>query len=254
MSEVKYTPGRVVWRELATKDAEKAKRFYGELFNWRFESADMGTFQYTMIKAGEKSVGGIMPMHGEMLKNNLPSHWMAYVSVNDVDAAANAAKASGGSVAHGPSDIPHVGRFAVLLDPDHAAISAFKSTMGDPPVGRPNLGEFCWETLSTKDIDRAKQFYSKVLGWKSTTFQGMTTFGVGEGMENQVADAQLAQGPVPPNWLSFVVVQNNDDWTKRAAKLGGNVMMPGMDIPNIGRISVITDDQGAALGLFQPSM
>jgi predicted enzyme related to lactoylglutathione lyase len=255
MSEHKYTPGRIVWRELVTDDREKAKRYYGELLNWKFEAVPMGPAgEYTMIKVGDKAIGGLMEKHAEMKAMNLPSHWMSYVSVDDVDAAANAAKASGGKVLHGPSDIPNVGRFAVLADGDGAAITAFRSAMGDPTTGRPGLSEFCWETLSTKDIDRASAFYGKVFGWKATTFQGMTTFGVGEGMENQVADAQLAEGPVPPNWLTFAVVEKNDTATARAGKLGGQVMMPAMDIPNIGRISVITDDQGAAIGLFQPSM
>jgi predicted enzyme related to lactoylglutathione lyase len=254
MSDIKYTPGRFVWRELSTKDVDKAKRFYGELFNWKYDAADMGPMgEYPMIRVGEKNVGGIMKQHGDMTK--LPAHWMSYVSVADVDASASAASANGGKVAHGPADIPGVGRFAVILDADGAALSAFKSQMGDPAVGaRPNVGEFCWETLSTKDAARAKQFYGKVIGWKPNSHQGMDTLGTGEGMENQVADIQLAQGPVPPNWLTFVVVESADGSAKRAAQLGGQVMMPGMDIPTIGRIAVILDDQGAAIGLFQPSM
>jgi predicted enzyme related to lactoylglutathione lyase len=252
MSNHEYTPGRVVWRELSTKDLEKAKRFYTELFGWSYDAQDMGAMgQYLMIRVGERNVGGIMQQHGDMTA--LPSHWMSYVSVADVDAAANAARANGGTVAHGPTDIPDVGRFAVIVDADGAVISAFKSKMGDPAAGRPNLGEFCWETLTTKDGARAKQFYSKVMGWQSSSYQGMDTFGLGEGMEKQIADIHLAQGPVPPNWLTFVAVADADAVMKRAGALGGQVAMPGMDIPTIGRIGVILDDQGAALGIFQPA-
>lgn len=250
MANVQYTPGRMVWRELATKDVAKAKRFYGELFGWTFEDRSMGPAgMYTIVNANGAGRGGLMAMHGEMAQ--MPSHWMVYVSVKDVDAAAKAAKDAGGTVGYGPQDIPEVGRFATILDPDGAAITAFKSGMGDPAVAMPGKGEFCWETLSTKDIEGAKRFYGKVFGWKAGDFGGMPVFGVGDGMENQVADVQLAQGPVPPHWLTFVVVPKVDDAAAHASKLGGQVMMPGMDIPNVGRIAVITDDQGAAIGLFQ---
>lgn len=252
MAETKQTPGRMVWRESSTKDVEKTKRFYGDLFGWSYEPYDMGpNGTYWMIKNGGKSVGGMMAMTGEM---QMPPHWMSYVSVSDVDAAAKAATNAGGRVAYGPADIPNVGRFAVVLDPDGAAITAFKPMGGDGDGGRPSVGEFCWETLSTKDVARAQQFYTKVFGWKAGQGVNMPTFGVGDRMEDQVADVQLAQGPVPPNWLTYVVVQNADASAARAAELGGKVMMPGMDIPTIGRIAVITDDQGAALGLFQPAM
>lgn len=253
MANVQYTPGRMVWRELATKDVAKAKRFYGELFGWTFEDRSMGPAgTYTMVNANGAGRGGIMQMHGEMAQ--MPSHWAVYVSVKDVDAAAKAAKDAGGTVGYGPQDIPDVGRFAVVLDPDGASICAFKSGMGDPAPAMPGTGEFCWETLSTKDIEGAKRFYAKVFGWKVGEFGGMPVFGVAEGMENQVADVQLAQGPVPPNWLTFVAVENLDASASRAQKLGGQVMMPAMDVPGVGRIAVITDDQSAAIGLFQPSM
>lgn len=252
MAETKYTPGRIVWRESSTKDVEKAKRFYGELFGWSYEAYEMGpNGTYWIVKKGAKSVGGMMAITADM---PMPPSWMSYVSVSDVDAAADAAKGAGGKVAHGPADIPSIGRFAVILDADGAAITAFKSAMGDPEVARPSAGEFCWETLTTKDVARAQQFYAKVFGWKPGQGVGMPTFGVGDRMEDQVADVQLAQGPVPPHWLTFVVVEKVDASAARAAQLGGKVMMPGMDIPSIGRIAVITDDQGAAIGLYQPAM
>lgn len=247
--------GRVIWREQMTKNVDKAKAFYGSLFGWTFKDMDMGPDgTYPVISMGTTGIGGLMKAPPGM--EQVPTHWGSYVSVPDVDASCEAAKKGGGKVVWGPIDIPTVGRMATIVGFDGAAISVMRPTpQGEtPPVGRPKAGEFCWETLSTADIDRAKTYWTSVMPWKTSSGGGMATFGVGEGMENQVADIQKAQGPVPPNWLTYVVVQKIEPSAEKATKLGGKVMMPAMAIPNIGRIAVIVDDQGAAIGLFEPSM
>lgn len=256
MTDKSYWLGRVVWREAVTKDLAKAKAFYGGLFGWAFKDMDMGPMgTYGLVQVGEKQIGGMMKQPPEMAA--IPAHWMSYVAVTDVDASAAAAKSGGGQVPWGPTDIPNVGRMATVLGFDGAALSVMKPTGPEqaPPTGRPNVGEFCWETLTTADVDRAKKFWTAVIpAWKTFTGGGMPTFGVAEGMEGQVADIQAAKGPVPANWLTFVVVTKLETTTEKVAKLGGRVMMPGIEIPNIGRIAVIVDDQGAAIGLFEPNM
>ena len=94
MSEKSYTPGRVVWRELMTRDVAKARAFYGELFGWRFEEVDMGPMgKYTMVHAGAKPIGGLWP---KPEGDPRPSAWMSYVSVEDVDQASEQAKPKAG--------------------------------------------------------------------------------------------------------------------------------------------------------------
>jgi predicted enzyme related to lactoylglutathione lyase len=250
--------GRFIWRETMTQDVEKTKAFYGGLFGWKFESmtmAEMGT--YTIIKNGETGIGGMMLLGPDKVMPNgqrVPTHWAAYVAVKDVDASIASAKKLGGGSHWGPMDVPDVGRMAGIMGFDHAALAVMAPTGPDqerqvpPPVG-----SFCWETLTTTDMDRAKTFWTTVCGWQASTGAGMPTFSVGEGMENQVADIQQAQGNVPANWLSFVVVSKIEPSCDKATKLGGKVMMPAMAVPNIGRIAVVLDDQGAALGLFEPA-
>ena len=78
--------------ELMSTDVAKAKTFYGKLFDWKLEDMDMGDMSYTMIKVGEGTGGGLMknPMP------NAPSLWVAYVNVDDVNAATAKAKLLGG--------------------------------------------------------------------------------------------------------------------------------------------------------------
>lgn len=242
--------GRVIWREAMTRDLEKAKGFYGELFNWSYEEMKMPTGVYTIVKAGTKSIGGMMQSSDE----HMPSFWAGYVCVKNVDAALDAVKSGGGKVLWGPIDAEGVGRFAGFFDTEGACIAVLAPSQPDreDANARPAPGEFCWETLTTNDVAKAQAFYTSVMGWQASKGVGMDTFAVGEGMENQVADIQKAQGPVPPNWLSFVVVEKIEASLERAARLGGKTMMPAMAVPSIGRIAVIVDNQGAAIGLFEP--
>jgi predicted enzyme related to lactoylglutathione lyase len=116
------THGAFSWSELMTDDPGAAAEFYGSLFGWTAETMDMGTGPYRVLKVGDSSVGGIMgkpPGAGAM-----PSMWGCYVTVDDIDRTAERCVALGGKVMMPPTDIPTVGRMAVLQDPQGAMISA----------------------------------------------------------------------------------------------------------------------------------
>jgi len=247
MATSDYTPGRFVWRELMTPDIEGAKAFYGELFNWSFVDANMPTGTYLMIRAGDATVGGAMPMPTDA---EHPPHWISYVSVPDVDEAARAAEANGGMVGVPPTDIPTVGRFAVLGDPSNAWITAFRHQSHDEvSQGPPRIGHFCWETLTTRDVDQAKAFYAAVFGWGVEAGPaGPDSVFNAEGVA--VADVQPADNQ-PSAWTTYVVVSDIENACSRTESLGGNVLLPEHEIPTVGFIAVIADGDGASLGLFQ---
>ncbi len=119
-------PGAMSWNELATRDPEGSKGFYGELFGWTGSDSDMGGFQYTMWQLPSSpegsGVGGMIPMAGDQWPEHVPPHWMVYFAVEDTDAAAEKAKELGGKVVVEPFDTP-AGKAAVLNDPSGAAFS-----------------------------------------------------------------------------------------------------------------------------------
>ncbi|MGH3054779.1 MAG: VOC family protein, partial [Gaiellaceae bacterium] len=120
MSDRKPLPGKFVWFELVSSDAKKAQSFYGEVLGWKVQSFPMGDRTYEMILAGDTMIGGYaVPTPGQ------PSHWISYISVEDVDAAAKAAAANGGKLVESPHDIPGVGRPARIADPLGAEICPF---------------------------------------------------------------------------------------------------------------------------------
>lgn len=241
--------GQFVWRENVTTDVAKAAAFYKGLFGWRLEEVPMGDFMYTLVYAGEKQVAGLMPMPKEA--KGVPSHWMSYVSVDDVDKTVVAATEAGGKVIMPAQDIPNIGRFALLQDPTGAMFTAWKSKSPEAGDAQPKRHEFCWEQLSSPDVAKATAFYEKVLGWTSKSFGeggGVVTYNAGEAM---VASAMPAPPGVPPHWLTFVFVGKLADANQKVGELGGKVLMAEIPVPGMGAFSVIQDPAGATIGLFE---
>jgi predicted enzyme related to lactoylglutathione lyase len=122
MADEKPAIGMFCWNELVTRDVAGAEKFYTELLGWKSVDSGMPGMKYNMFKADGKDAGGLMEMPAEVPKE-VPSHWMSYITVKDVDALAKKAKELGGNVLHGPQDIPGMGRFCVVQDPTGAVVS-----------------------------------------------------------------------------------------------------------------------------------
>ena len=114
--------GAFSWCELLTTDVPEAKRFYSKLFGWTLEPAPMPGMEYTLVKYGGEQMGGIMTMPPGC--EGMPPSWGIYVTVANVDATAKLTVEMGGKVLVPPQDIPQVGRFCVLQDPQGATIKA----------------------------------------------------------------------------------------------------------------------------------
>ncbi len=162
MAEPQWSTGMFVWRELMTGDVDAARRFYGELFRWTWKGEDMGPGgMYWLASLGDEQIAGAMKKPME----SMPSAWSSYVLVDDVDAAAQRGQSAGARVLKEPTDIPEVGRFAVLADPWGAVLLPFHAKARARPLPRMGPGKFCWETLVTADPAGAIAFYRKVAGF-----------------------------------------------------------------------------------------
>lgn len=115
------THGAFSWAELTTSNTEAAKRFYGELFGWDMEDMSMPGMTYTVVKAGGEPVGGIMLTPPDAA--GAPPNWGTYVTVDDVETTVEKALAMKATVLVPPTDIPDVGRMAVIQDPQGAVLA-----------------------------------------------------------------------------------------------------------------------------------
>jgi len=122
MDEKLKKHGAISWSELMTTDVTAAKAFYGELFGWTFDDMPMeGGMTYSVFKANEDESGGIMAFPPDAPP--MPPNWGLYITVDNVDETAEKATGKGAKIAMPPKDIPGVGRFCVLQDPQGAFIS-----------------------------------------------------------------------------------------------------------------------------------
>jgi predicted enzyme related to lactoylglutathione lyase len=127
--------GTFFWNELATGDLKAAKNFYGKLLGWTTEEMSMADgSKYTVVKAAggaPQGTGGMMQMPKEA---GVPDGWLAYVAVDDVDAAVARAKKLGGAVPLPPFDIEGVGRIAHVSDPNGARLGLITALPMEQPA------------------------------------------------------------------------------------------------------------------------
>lgn len=112
-----------VWNELGTNDTQKAGEFYSDVFGWTRQMFP-GGMEYTVFNNDDKGVGGMYQIMPEM--GPTPPHWLVYFAVEDCDAAVQKASGLGANVIRPAEDIPGVGRFATLTDPQGAAFALLK--------------------------------------------------------------------------------------------------------------------------------
>ncbi len=113
--------GAFSWSELMTTDLKAAEAFYGKLFGWTMADGPVEGMEYRVVSAGGQGVGGMMPISPDM--GPMPPHWQSTVTVEDVETTVKMTEELGGKVLMQPQDIPTVGRFAVIQDPQGAVIS-----------------------------------------------------------------------------------------------------------------------------------
>jgi predicted enzyme related to lactoylglutathione lyase len=251
-----YAPGTFCWVELGTTDGEAAKKFYTELFGWSFTDNPMGPGGvYTMLKLDGKDVGGLYHMPTEMTSQGVPPHWLSYVSVKSADETADTAKSLGATLMKEPFDVMDVGRMSVIQDPTDAVFAIWQAGTHSGAGIKDVPNSFCWNELCTKDSAKAGDFYTGLFGWgKNAQQMGpmiYTSFMNGERPAGGMYEPTPEMGDIPPHWLPYFAVDDTDAKVSKAKELGATIKFGPDDIPDVGRIAVIQDPQGAAFGIIK---
>lgn len=249
--------GRFVWHDLMTSDVEKAQKYYADLVGWTYKEWDMGPGgKYTMIHAGGTEWGGFMPLDPAQ---GIPSHWISYATVPDVDAATARAQELGGQVTMPGTDIPTVGRFAIIASPHGAHVSPYKSAT--PSQGEteptPAPGIFCWHELLSQDPQSEGKFFAEIFGWRieDVPMGEMGTYHLFKRLDTGKDAGGMLKKPSegPSAWLPYILVESADATAARTEELGGKVWVKPTDIPNVGRFTVTSDPTGAYIAFLQPA-
>lgn len=245
--------GRFVWHELLTADTAAAAAFYPKVVPWRTAPSNMPG--YTIWMAGQTQIGGLMAHTGEGGAGT-PARWLVYIGTPEVDATCARAQGLGAKVVKAAADIPNVGRFAVLTDPQGAAFAVFTPGAGPAPAAVAGAGGFSWHELSTTDVAAALRFYGELFGWRKGPGHdmgtGMGVYQIFEHGGQQAGGMHAVQGPsTPPAWLSYVQVADADRTVAAAKSAGGRLLHGPMEVPGGSRIALFTDPQGGAFAVQQ---
>jgi predicted enzyme related to lactoylglutathione lyase len=248
------TEGEFVWYELMTADAPAAETFYTKVVGWNAVDAGMPGPTYTLLKVGERPVAGVMEAPPAAA---IPPGWIAHILTPDVDATAERAQAAGATLHRPPADIPGVGRFAVLADPQGAAFMLFRADgIPAPDLPPTTPGAIGWHELHARDHEAALAFYQGLFGWKKAdavdmgdmgTYQTFTMPGAGQG-GGMLNDPRATQ----PFWLYYINVEDIDAAASRVTEAGGTVQMAPQQVPGGSWIVHGKDPTGALFALLGP--
>ena len=247
------SPGDFLWYDLMTGDAEAAQRFYGEVLGWTVTDSGLSDRKYMILHAGEKGIGGMLEKAGTK------ANWMGYVAVKDVDVAAEKFRKKGGAMHRAAEDLPGVGRFAVVADPEGSELILFRGNRAAPERPAPlELGTVGWQELHATDWEAAWAFYEEMFGWRKSqaldmgaagTYQMFSTNHDEEmtgGMMNRFQETARA------GWVFYFNVADINEAAERVKASGGVVAHAPSQVPGGLWVAQCVDPQGALFGMVAP--
>ncbi|HET8550601.1 MAG TPA: VOC family protein [Bryobacteraceae bacterium] len=255
----RHTPGSFCWIELATTDQNAAKQFYTSLFGWSVSDFPMGPDEsYSTFRLDGRDAGAAYTMRSEQRQQGIPPHWMLYVATTSADETARKAGEASGRLLAPPFDVFDFGRMAVLQDPAGAVISVWQAGK-HAGLGIKGVDHtFVWADLVTPDRETAVRFYSAVFGWYFEAGEkdaASEYLHVRNGQEyiGGVLPKSYQRPGVPPHWLLYFGSSDCDRDAATATELGASLHLEPITIPNVGRMAIIADPQGAVFSVFQPA-
>lgn len=263
--------GAFSWSELLSRDLVGSIRFYTDLLGWELVKMPMGGEPYYLVRVNGEDIAGMMNMPAGV-PLDVPTNWGTYITVFDIDTVTAAVVPLGGTVLVPPQEIPGVGKFSTICDPDGGTFSLISYTEG-PTGGMPPAvythGSITWSGLQSQDPLASHAFLSSLLNVDLEEYMlggrtffviqpedesGGTTGDLAEPYQPKSAGAVSAPVWMEPDadsfWLNCVQVNDVDQLVNKVVRLGGGIILPPTDIPDTGRYCTIRDPQGGVISLI----
>lgn len=250
--------GIPIWYELITPDADATGRFYGTVLGWQFERMPGGPqMDYRIASASGTAVAGLMQQPDGQ---EMPLRWLVYFGVEDVDRSVRDAEQAGASVHIPPTDIPEVGRFAFLADPQGALFYVMRGASDEDSRSfqcgqKVPQGHAVWNELSAPDADAAIAFYGALLGLRREGGMPMGELGDYSFIHAGPDCIGAVMGEMPsgqPGWQVYFSVDDIDEAVDRLGRAGGRIVQGPDEIPGDCLTVVAEDDRGTRFGLVGP--
>ncbi|MFT7519950.1 MAG: putative enzyme related to lactoylglutathione lyase [Kiritimatiellia bacterium] len=236
------------WNGFVSTDVQATLAFFPEVVGWNTTTVQMGDNEVVMFSVGEQVIGHVRgpQMDGE------PSWWNNYLRVADVDVAAAAVVAHGGTVVVPATDIPP-GRFATVATPSGAYFTLFREA-GEATPDAEGIGSIHWRELHSKDLDVDLSFLKGALGFESSV---MDMPNGPYHLLNPETEARIGvvagmHPDAPSMWLAWIHVTDVDETAGRVETHGGKIVAPAFDVPGVGRLAIASDPAGVVFGVITP--
>ncbi len=250
--------GDFIWYELLTTDTTAASRFYGAILGWQARPAGGTTEDYSIFGIAGTDVAGFMRLPAGAAAAGMRPCWLGYVGVDNVDATAENIVRAGGTQHMPPTDIPGVGRFAMMADPQGVVFYVMRGAVdGTSTAFSPTENGHChWNELAADDQAKALAFYSGLFGWEEGGVMPMGEMGDYQFIDHhgQTIGAimnRMKDGP-PARWTFYFGVADIDEAARAVSTNDGMIHYGPAEVPGDIYIIVATDPQGAMFGLVGP--
>lgn len=247
-----------IWYELLTTDPAAAAEFYRAVIGWSCSDSGQPGMDYRLFRMGDETVGGLMALPPGAEQSGMTPAWLGYISVANVDEAVSRLTSAGGQLHMPAMEVPGVGRFAMVGDPQ-GAIFYVMTPVGEAPSvsfapGRPGHGG--WHELHARDGATAFEFYARQFGWSQTDALAMGEMGhyrlfntgAGEPIGGMMTNPNLPR----PVWFYYFNVDDIDAAQARLTAAGGKVLFGPNIVPGDSWIINAQDPQGAMFQLVGP--
>lgn len=252
-------PSRFVWYELHTPNAAAAAAFYEPVLEWNTRDAGLPDRKYTLVCVGETAIGGLLEKPASAFASGEKARWLAYIGVPDVQQFSKRVQEKGGMVHRPAEEIPGVGTFAVVADPQGAIFVLFQPL---PGMTRPEQaagstpGMPAWHDLGALDWEPEFEFYAALFGWTKAHAVDMGSNGVYQifAVGSQPVGGMMtlpnpAQGA---GWMFYFHVEEIEAAVDRAKRNGGTLVHGPSPVPGGQQIAHCLDTQGAIFGMVAP--
>ena len=255
-----YTPkGKFSWYELMSPDTAASAAFYTKVIGWTTQNVGSPESPYTTFNVKGHGVAGMLP-----LPPGAPPSWIGYIHVDDVDAHVVKIQEAGGKLWKGPTDVPGMLRFAVVSDPQGAALVVFTSNPNMPtPENRPvspTPGTIGWSELYTTDLEPAWDFYSTLFGWTLVNDMPMGPMGTYrifadyEGGPMGSGGMMTKPPAIPaPYWGFYFNVDSTTAAIDRFTEAGATLIHGPAEVPGGSWIAQAIDPQGITFAVVSPN-
>jgi predicted enzyme related to lactoylglutathione lyase len=250
-----YPTGTPCWVDLMAEDQQAALDFYRDLLGWSGHVGPAEFGGYAICELNGRPVAGIGPKMAPEGTPEPPTAWTSHLATTDAPATQDAIVAAGGTLIVPVMDVGTLGRMLVAADPQGAVFGVWQADEFPGAQVVNEAGALVWNELHTSDVPAATAFYGDAFGLMIEPMAGTDSYWeLRVGGRTVGGVTLLTNDPpgTPPYWLTYFAVDDVDSTVDALVRRNGNVLTPPSDTM-AGRVSVVTDPQGAAFAMITPA-